>query len=452
MTTAAGFDRRLIAPMVLGSVLNPVNSSILAVALVPIGLALGAPAAETAWLVSGLYLATAVGQPVTGRLIDLYGPRRLYLSSSVLVGAGGLLGLLAPNLPALVAARVLIGLGTCAGLPASMYLLRREAERTGHDSPAAILTVLSVSAQTVSVVGPSLGGLLIDVGGWRATFAVNLPLALACGVLGARRLPRTSPAPRERSLAATIDLAGIVLFTTTVVTLLVFLLHPAGRWPLLVVAVGAGAGLVWWELRAPAPFLDLRLIGGNRPLLATYIRSLLSAVVSYALLYGYPQWLEQGRGLSPSTTGLLLLPIFAAGIGVAALTGRRPEIRGKLVVGAVAQVVLAGLLLTLGADTPLWVLVGVAVVAGLPQGLANLANQNAVYHQADPQRVASSAGLLRTFFYLGAIVAATVNGAVLTPVADTAGLHDLALVMLGAAGLFLLLTLVDRSLARTVRG
>lgn len=452
MTTAAGFDRRLIAPMVLGSVLNPVNSSILAVALVPIGLALGAPAAETAWLVSGLYLATAVGQPVTGRLIDLYGPRRLYLSSSVLVGAGGLVGLLAPNLPALVAARVLIGLGTCAGLPASMYLLRREAERTGHDSPAAILTVLSVSAQTVSVVGPSLGGLLIDVGGWRATFAVNLPLALACGVLGARRLPRTSPAPRERSLAATIDLAGIVLFTTTVVTLLVFLLHPAGRWPLLVVAVGAGAGLVWWELRAPAPFLDLRLIGGNRPLLATYIRSLLSAVVSYALLYGYPQWLEQGRGLSPSTTGLLLLPIFAAGIGVAALTGRRPEIRGKLVVGAAAQVVLAGLLLTLGADTPLWVLVGVAVVAGLPQGLANLANQNAVYHQADPQRVASSAGLLRTFFYLGAIVAATVNGAVLTPVADTAGLHDLALVMLGAAGLFLLLTLVDRSLARTVRG
>jgi MFS family permease len=451
VTTASTFDRRLIAPMVLGSVLNPVNSSILAVALVPIGLALGAPAAETAWLVSGLYLATAVGQPVTGRLIDLYGPRRLYLSSSVLVGAGGLLGLLAPNLAALVAARVLIGLGTCAGLPASMYLLRREAERTGHDSPAGILTVLSVSAQTVSVVGPSLGGLLVDVGGWRATFAVNLPLALACAVLGARRLPRTAPAPRERSLAATIDLAGIVLFTTTVVTLLVFLLHPAGRWPLLAVAVGAGVALVRWELRAPAPFLDLRLIGGNRPLLATYTRALLSAVVSYALLYGYPQWLEQGRGLSPSTTGLLLLPVFAAGIAVAALTGRRPEIRGKLVVGAAAQVVLAGLLLTLGADTPLWVLVCVALVAGVPQGLANLANQNAVYHQADPQRVASSAGLLRTFFYLGAIVAATVNGAVLTPVADTAGLHELALVMLGAAGLFLLLTLADRSLARTVQ-
>ena len=440
---ASAFDRRLIAPMVLGSILNPVNSSILAVALVPIGMALGAPAAETAWLVSGLYLATAVGQPVVGRLIDLYGPRRLFLAASALVGVGGLLGVLAPDLPVLVVARVLIGLGTCAGYPASMYLLRSQ---PGNENPAGVLTVLSVAAQTVAVAGPSLGGVLIDVGGWRATFAVNLPLALACGVLGARRLPDTAPTARDRGLAATVDLAGIALFTATVVGLLVFLMDPVARWPLGVLAAAPGAGLVGWELRAPAPFLDLRLLGGNRPLLATYGRALLSAVVSYALLYGYPQWLEQGRGLSASATGLALLPIFLAGIGVAALTGRRPEIRGKLVVGAVAQVALAGLLLLLGPHSPVWMLVAVALLAGLPQGLANLANQNAVYHQADPARVASSAGLLRTFFYLGAIVAATVNGAVLTPVADTAGLHDLALVMLAAAVLFLVLTVADRSL------
>jgi hypothetical protein len=87
-------------------------------------------------------------------------------------------------------------------------------------------------------------------------------------------------------------------------------------------------------------------------------------------------------------------------------------------------------------------------VAGVPQGLNNLANQNAVYHQADPERIASSAGLLRTFFYLGAIAASTAGGAVLSPVADTAGLHDLALFMLAAAGAFLVLTLVDRSLSR----
>ena len=451
MTAAApaGFDRRLIVPMILGSILNPVNSSILAVALVPIGVALGAPASETAWLVSALYLATSVGQPVVGRLVDLYGPRRLFLAASVLVGAGGVLGTVAPNLPALVVARVLIGLGTCAGYPASMYLIRREGERTGTDSPAGVLTMLAVATQTVAVIGPTLGGLLIDVGGWRATFAVNVPLALGCAVLGALRLPRTTASPRDRSLAATIDLPGIALFTATLASLLLFLMDPVvQRWYLLALTAAAGAALTRWELRAATPFLDLRLLGGNRPLLVTYARALLTAGVSYSLLYGYPQWLEQGRGLSPSTTGLVLLPIFATGLGVSALTGRRVEIRGKLVIGAAMQVAVAGLLLLLGPRSPIWLIVVVALVAGVPQGLNNLANQNAVYHQAAPDRIASSAGLLRTFFYLGAIAASTAGGAVLSPVADTAGLHDLALFMLVAAGAFLVLTLVDRSLSR----
>jgi MFS family permease len=434
--------------MILGSMLNPINSSIIAEALVPIGTALGAPASETAWLVSALYLATSVGQPVVGRLVDLYGPRPLFLAGGVLVGAGGVLGVVAPNLPVLVAARVLIGLGTCAGYPAAMYLIRREGERTGEDSPAGVLTTLAVATQTVAVVGPTLGGLLIDVGGWRATFAVNVPLALACVVLGAVRLPRTPPARRERSLAATIDLPGIALFTTTLVCLLLFLMHPvAQRWYLLALTAAAGAALARRELCVPTPFLDLRVLGGNRPLMATYARALLTASVSYALLYGYPQWLEEGRGLSASTTGLVLLPVFATGVGVSALTGRRPEIRGKLVVGATMQVAVVGLLLLLGPRSPIWMIVAVGLVAGVPQGLNNLANQNAVYHQADPDRIASSAGLLRTFFYLGAIAASAAGGVVLSPAADTAGLHDLALFMLGAAVLFLVLTLVDRSLA-----
>src|SRR3954463_4447633 len=112
--------------MVLGSVLNPITSTIIAVTLVPIGAALGAPPARTAWLVSALYLATALGQPVVGRLIDIFGPRRLFLFSTSLVGVAGVLGTLAPGLGVLVAARVVLGFGTCAGYPAAMALLRSE--------------------------------------------------------------------------------------------------------------------------------------------------------------------------------------------------------------------------------------------------------------------------------------------------------------------------------------
>ena len=185
--------------MVLGAILNPINSSMIAVALVPIGAALGAGPAQTAWLVSGLYLATAIGQPVVGRLVDLYGARRLFLAGAVLIGVGGLVGALAPSIGVLVLSRVLLGLGTCAGYPAAMTLIRGEADRTGQDSPATILTVLAVSTQTVAVIGPTLGGFLIGVGGWRATFTVNVPLALACLVLGALYLPRRALGRRGAS-------------------------------------------------------------------------------------------------------------------------------------------------------------------------------------------------------------------------------------------------------------
>ena len=81
-------------------------------------------------------------------------------------------------------------------------------------------------------------------------------------------------------------------------------------------------------------------------------------------------------------------------------------------------------------------------------GLNTLALQNAVYRQSDPARLASSAGLMRTFFYLGAIAASTTGGLVFAHGATTAGVHELALVMLAAAVLFLALTVADRSLRR----
>lgn len=453
-TSNDGFDRRLILPMILGTILNPINSSIIAVSLIPIGRAFGAPPSQTAWLVAGLYLATSIGQPVVGRLVDLYGPRRLYLAGTAFTGIAGVLGVLAPNLGVLVAARVILGFGTCAGYPAAMYLIRSEGRRTGRDSPAGILTVLAVSTQTIAVVGPSLGGLLIGLGGWRATFAINIPLALACLVFGARWLPRTASVSTNGAarLAGGLDVAGIVLFAVMLSSLLVFLLDPRpDTWYLLVIAALVAAGFTIRERRVANPFIDLRVLAGNRPLVTTYVRQLLGAVVSYLFLYGYTQWLEDGRGLSASVAGLVLLPVFATGIIVSTATGRRPEIRGKLLVGSAAQIVVCAMLLFVRSGSALWLLLAIAVIFGLPQGLNNLAIQNAMYAQADPNRIGSSAGLLRTFLYLGAIIASAVTGAALDQGADTAGLHHLSVAMLVAAGLLFLVTVLDRSLGRVGR-
>ena len=92
------FNHKLYAPMILGSILNPINSSIISVSLIPIGTALSAPPSQTAWLVSGLYLATAIGQPVVGKLIDTIGPKILYQICTALVGIASLIAFLAPNI------------------------------------------------------------------------------------------------------------------------------------------------------------------------------------------------------------------------------------------------------------------------------------------------------------------------------------------------------------------
>ncbi|HEY9289954.1 MAG TPA: MFS transporter [Microlunatus sp.] len=435
--------------MMLGAILNPINSSIIAVSLVAIGIAFGAPPAETTWLVSALYLATAIGQPVFGKLVDSYGARRLYLIGTTLVGIAGLIGVFAPNLPVLIAARVLLGIGTCAGYPASMYLIRSEGRRTGRDSPQLILTLLALSSQTIMAIGPTLGGLLMSIGGWRATFAVNIPLAVACLILGGLWLPKLLPEPKGVERRLHLDLVGIALFAIMIVSLMVFLIGlSADRWYLPVITVLAGVAFTVRELRTGDPFIDLRVFGGNLPLLATYLRTLLAMTVTYSLMYGFTQWLEDGRGLDPTLAGIVLLPLSLMGIAVSLITGRRKEVRGKLVVGASAQIVACALMIMVPSDAALWMLLVITGVAGINQGLTSLANQNAVYYQADPDRVAASAGLLRTFAYLGAMAASAAQGALLKPHASTAAMHELAIFMILLAGLFLVLSLADRSLSR----
>ncbi|WP_202867394.1 MFS transporter [Kribbella pittospori] len=445
----AGFDRRFIAPMVIGGILNPINSSMLAVALIPIGATFGVPPSQTAWLITGLYLATAVGQPVAGRLVDLYGPRPLYLIGTAVVGIAGLLGALAPTLGVLILSRVLLGFGTSAAYPASMSLIRSEADRTGMSTPAGILSILSIANQVISVIGPTLGGALIGLGGWHLIFTINVPLSVICVILGVVWLPSR---PRTRNASGRLDYPGIVLFSATLVSLMLFLMQPqVSRWYLLVFTAAVGLAFVQVQLRVVEPFIDLQVLGGNRPLISTYIRQVLAMVGSYSFLYAFPQWLEDGHGLDAAAAGLLMLPLSVTAVLIIVITGRRARVRGKLVAGSIFLVVAATAPRFVDGHTALALLALVGVLAGLSSGLTGLANQNALYHQADPARIGSSAGLLRTGGYLGALIAAAANARFFQQGATTTGLHELALFLLVVAGLLVLVTLLDRSLARIGR-
>jgi MFS family permease len=437
-----GFGRRFVLATSTGSVLNPINSSIIAVALVSIGQAFGVGADRTAWLVSALYLATAIGQPTMGKLADHVGPRRVYLAGLVLVAAGGLIGFAANGFGLVVLARVVIGIGTSAAYPAAMTMVRQQSERLDRPAPGGVLGALAVAGQVTMAVGPPLGGLLVAFGGWRSIFLVNVPLALIGAAFALLWLPADKTRTENAAAAwRAIDPVGVLLFTAGLTLLLVFLMDLQNPgWSLLGGAIAAIAALVWWELRHADPFIDVRMLVRNRPLTGTYVRYALTFLVTYSFIYGWTQWLEQSAGLTASAAGLILMPSFVVAAAVSAIVSRRRAIWWPLLVGSATLTVGSAALLILTASTPVWIFVVISVIFGVQNAMLVVANQAAMYAQAPAGDTGTAAGLLRTFMYLGAMAAASLISITYQHRASDASLHNLAVVLVVASGLVVVAT------------
>ncbi|MFI1676088.1 MFS transporter [Streptomyces sp. NPDC020607] len=448
----SAFGARLTAPLLLGSLLNPLNTTMISTGLVAIGHDFGVGASDTAWLVSVLYLASAVAQPVLGKLADSVGPRRVFLGGLVLVVVSGLVGALAPAFGWLLASRALLGIGTSAAYPAAMAVLRDESTRLGTPTPRTVLGRLSFAALGSAAIGPTLGGLLVATAGWRAVFAVNVPVAVIAYATALRWIPKD--APRERASGAagrkgTLDPLGIVLFTGALSCLVVFLLdlrHP--MWPLLAPVVLLAALLTWWQLRHPHPFIDLRMLGTNHALARTYLRHGLSYLVVYCVMYGFTQWLEEERGYSSLHTGLVMLPMSLAALACSLIGARTKGIRAPLTVAAVLLAAGSSLLLFTTGSTPLAVLLLAGACFGIPQGLLGTGNQAAVQQFAPPEAIGAAAGLQRTAQYIGAITASGLIGLAYGQRADDGGLHLMAAVGAVLALALIVLTATDRALRR----
>jgi MFS family permease len=442
----------MVTPLVASAILNPINSTLIAVALVPIGQSFGAGPGQTAWLISALYLATAVGQPVVGLFVDRFGARKVLLSGATVVLVAGIAGMFPISVGWLIGVRVVLGVGTCAGFPAAMAVLRAHAEATGQGVPARVLSVLSISSQTVMVVGPTLGGALIGVFGWPAIFAVNIPLAGTAMLLAILWVPKDDRVDqRDRAAAAgRIDVLGIALFSLTLLALLFYVMSPGvGDLYLLAIAVALGAVLGFVELRSAHPFLDLRMLAANSAMLRTYLRQALAYLVIYAIMFGYVQWLEEGRGLSESAAGAMLLPMSLVAVVSAASSGRTTGVRARLLTTAVALVAGSALLLFVGGGTSLFALLGIGALFGLAQGLTSVTNQTTLYREAPAGQIGTASGLFRTAQYLGAIAASTLIALCFGTHAGSGGLHSLAWSLVAVSVALLTVTALDRGLKGT---
>ncbi|MBB4928416.1 MFS transporter [Kitasatospora kifunensis] len=445
------FSWRFTTPLFVGSALNPINSSLIATALVPIAHGLGVSIGQTTALVTALYLASAIAQPTAGKAAEVFGPRRVFLAGIGLVIVGGLIGGFAHNLLTLLISRVLIGLGTSCAYPTAMLLIRRRAKDAGLDKPpGGVLGGLQIAGIATASLGLPLGGVLVGALGWRAAFFINVPVALIA--LGAT-LAWVSPdgpldrSRRARDIAASLDAIGIAGFAAAMIALLLFLFAlPTPHWYLLAISVVLWIALVLWELRARTPFLDLRLLSGNRALTSTYLRYGLVLLCVYVVLYGVTQWAQTVRGLSETEAGLLLLPMtLMSGLMISPIS-RRNLVRGPVIAAALACLIgSAGVLLLSASGWIGWVVV-VTLIFGVAMGTAGAGNQTALYDQAPAEQLGTASGLLRTFGYIGSIAASAITGIVFHTHVSDPGMHLIAWIMVGVGVILVLMTLADRTL------
>ncbi|MEX3610917.1 MFS transporter [Rothia sp. LK2588] len=435
--------------VLLGVTLNPLNTSVIATALVGIGRDFGVNTAELALLISVLYVVSAVAQPLMGRIATRYGARTVYLVGLVLAGLGGVIGWGAPSFGFLIAARLVLGLGTAAAYPTAMMMIRQITERHRQPVPAQLLSLVAASGHVMAAVGLPVGGLLVSIFGWRSVFAMNVPLALISlvAVLAFARVPGANDRVDDGTGWRTFDPVGVLLFalciTATMITLRDF--THLNVWAAAVMVLTAGA--LWvWSHRAAAPLLDVRKLGSNGALLRTYLRLVFTFAVLYAMLYGVSQWLEQARGFDPSTVGFLMIPMSALSALASMAVGRGARVRSLLVASSVLMVAAAAGLVAAALWHSVWIAVAAVSAAGIAMGMNNVGNQAMLYLASPAADMGVNSGFYRTFSYVGGFVATGLLGTVFLDAATDARMGVLAAVLGGLGVALVALVALDRKI------
>ncbi|MCA8254701.1 MFS transporter [Burkholderia sp. AU31624] len=446
---------KLVGPIVLGTLLNALNSSMIAVALVSIQQAFaphGAAQAriDTLWLVSGLYLATAAGQPTMGRLADRFGAKRIFCIGLAIVLVASSLAPFAPTLGWLIASRVALGIGTSAAYPAGMAMIRAWSQRHANGAtPTGGLGAISIAAQVAVAFGPPLGGALVQFAGWRAIFWINVPIVLAAFLFAWLWIP-ADPVRRgahARDTLKELDLPGVVLFVLTLASLLLFLQSVTREpdWLLLAATLVLVPLLIHRERQAAAPLIDIRMLADNRPLLGTYLRCVGTYAVFYAIFYALPMWLQEARGLSAADAGLVMLPVAGIGTVTTMLATRivhRHGPRPVLVIGSAMLCIGSVVMSLMTSSLPIAAIVLLSIVFGIPNGFNNLGNQATLYQSTPHDRIGTASGLYRTAQYVGGSLSFALVGLALGHPASDHGLRELA-VVLAVISMVLLLNAVS---------
>jgi EmrB/QacA subfamily drug resistance transporter len=393
----------LSAVVILGTIMTVLDLTIVNVAIPTLVADLHATIDSVQWVLTGYMLAFATVIPLTGWASGRFGARRVWLTALGLFLAGSLLSATAWSIGALIAFRVLQGLGAGLILPVGQTIL---AQAAGPQRMGRVMSVIGVPLLLAPVFGPVLGGAILGAASWRWIFLLNLPIGAAAIVAAWRLLPQARPRPGQHP-AQRLDVRGLVLLCPGIAAALYGLSEAGthGGFGGLGTAVATLAGLaliglyIWHAVVAgPAALIDLSLLR-RRGFATAAAMNFLLPVALFGSLILIPLYYQVIRHAGPVQIGLLLAP---QGVGAALTLPVAGLLTDKIGARAVCS---AGLLLALlgtlgytqlGAHTPEAYLAAALFVTGAGIGSTISPSMAAAFGSVAPAEMPRATSALNT--------------------------------------------------------
>jgi len=372
------------------------------------------------WVLSANLLGTVATAPLLGKASDSFGRKRTYIFFVVLFMVGTLLSAIAPNIYLLIMARTIQGIGSGGLIPASAGIVAEAFPHSRQRYIGFITTIVTAGG----ILGPNVGGWIVETFGWRAVFWLALPWAAATLFALALILK-----PDKKRTRLDVDLKGAGLFAGSLLCVMagITVLGNGGKegfwWAPGGLLVLAGSLLLFFffhhEKKVAMPMLDPVILTG-KPYNAANIYNIIIGV-NFGVSALLPLYAVSVYGMSTLQSGLAITPR-SVGLAAASLVSsffllrfgyRKPMVLGSLLVA------LAGLLLGLGAldfpmshSTRLALLLVVIGLSGVGLGICVPAANNACI-ELMPEQISTITGLRQTFRNLGAAVSISITSVVL---------------------------------------
>jgi len=428
----------IMSGILLGMFLSALEQAIVAPALPTIGRALG-DVESLSWVVSAYLLTYTAATPLFGKLSDIYGRRWMMLAALTIFIIGSLACALAPNMPTLIVARGLQGLGGGGILPIAHTVIGdmvAPRERARYQGYTSIMFVVA------SVLGPLLGGILTDYLHWTLIFWINLPMGALALWMTNRALKRIPRHDRPHKL----DMLGALLMVLAALALMLAMSWGGTRYPwgsAQILGLVATSVLLWalFGLRiatAPEPFIPLSILS-EPTACATAAAGFFSIGVFIGLTVYFPVYLELVLGLTPSGSGTALIVwLVALAIGsfmAGRLMNMTPHYKRVPLGGLVLGIVMLAVLAAWPSGLSLLEVSVLLAVGGAGLGVMYPVTSTIVQNMVMPHQLGTATGSLNFMRQLGGTIIVAGFGVIVLGGVNIGG-KGLTLDMLrGGAGL-----------------